>query len=63
VPTARGLVERPVASVEELRASLRALRPGEADALFYVADAMVASQAELIIESARVLLRADEVIE
>jgi putative ABC transport system substrate-binding protein len=47
------LLERPVASVEELRTGLRALRPGEADALFYVADAMVASQAELLVESAR----------
>jgi len=47
------LLERPVASVEELRAGLRALRPGEADAFFYVADAMVASQAELIIDTAR----------
>ena len=47
------LVERPVASVEELRAGLRTLRPGEVDAFFYVVDAMVASQAELIIESAR----------
>ena len=47
------LVERPVASIEELRTGLRALRPGEADAFFYVSDAMVASQAELIIESAR----------
>jgi putative ABC transport system substrate-binding protein len=47
------LVERHVTSVEELRAGLRALRPGEADALLYVADAMVASQMELIIESAR----------
>ena len=47
------LVERPVASVEELRAGLRTLRPGEVDAFFYVVDAMVASQAELIIDSAR----------
>jgi putative ABC transport system substrate-binding protein len=47
------LVERPVASIEELRAGLRALRPEEADAFFYVADAMVASQTELIIASAR----------
>ncbi len=47
------LVERPVASVEELRAGLRALRPGEADAFFYVSDAMVSSQAELIVEMAR----------
>jgi putative ABC transport system substrate-binding protein len=48
-----GLVERPVASVEELRAGLRALRPGEADAFFYVSDAMVSSQTELIVEMAR----------
>jgi putative ABC transport system substrate-binding protein len=47
------LIERPVASVEELRAGLRALRPGEADAYFHVSDAMVTSQTELIIESAR----------
>ncbi len=47
------LVERLVASVEELRTGLRALRPGEADALFYVSDAMVGSQEELIIETAR----------
>jgi putative ABC transport system substrate-binding protein len=46
------LIERPVASVEELRAGLRALRPGEADALFYVADAMVTSQAEMVIDIA-----------
>ncbi|HEV8530828.1 MAG TPA: ABC transporter substrate-binding protein [Methylomirabilota bacterium] len=47
------LAERPVASVEELRAGLRALRPGEADAFFYVGDAMVASQSALIIDAAR----------
>lgn len=47
------LDERPVASVEELRAGLHALRPGEADAFFFVSDAMVASEAGLIIESAR----------
>jgi putative tryptophan/tyrosine transport system substrate-binding protein len=47
------LVERPVASVEELRAGLRALRPGEADAFFYVGDAMVGSRPALIIEAAR----------
>jgi putative ABC transport system substrate-binding protein len=44
------LVERPVASVEALRAGLRALRPGEADAFFYVADAMVHSQADWIVD-------------
>jgi putative ABC transport system substrate-binding protein len=47
------LVERPVASVEELRAGLRALRPGEADAFFPVSDAMVISQEELIIDTMR----------
>ena len=47
------LVERPVASVEELRAGLRALRPGEAEAYYYVSDAMITSQAALIIEVAR----------
>ena len=47
------LLERPVASVEELRAGLHALRPGEADGLLYVADAMVSSHADLIIETAR----------
>jgi putative ABC transport system substrate-binding protein len=48
-----GLVERPVGSVEDLRAGLRALRPGEADAFFYIGDAMVFSQAELIIDTAK----------
>jgi putative ABC transport system substrate-binding protein len=47
------LVERRVASVEELRTSLRALRPGEADAIFYAGDAMVSSQAQLVIEVAK----------
>jgi putative ABC transport system substrate-binding protein len=46
------LVERPVVSAEELRVALSALRPGEVDAYFYVSDAMVSSQAELIIETA-----------
>ena len=47
------LVERRVASVEGLRASLRQLQPREADAFLYVSDAMVGSQAALIIEVAR----------
>jgi len=46
------LLERRVASVHELRASLRALRPGEADAYFQVTDALVASQTDLIIQTA-----------
>jgi putative ABC transport system substrate-binding protein len=48
-----GLVERRVTSVDELRAGLRALRPGEVDAFFYVSDAMVGSQEDFIIETAR----------
>jgi putative ABC transport system substrate-binding protein len=47
------LVERRVDSVEGLRASLRALRPREVDAFLYVSDAMVSSQAAVIIETAR----------
>ena len=46
------LVERRVASTEELRAGLRGLRPGEAEALLVI-DAMMGSQAALIIEIAR----------
>jgi putative ABC transport system substrate-binding protein len=46
------LLERPVASVAELRAGLEALRPGDADAFCYVADAMVNSQADRVIETA-----------
>jgi putative ABC transport system substrate-binding protein len=47
------LVERQVHTVSELRAALQALRPGEADAIFYVADAMVTSQMDAVIETAR----------
>ncbi len=47
------LVERHVASVKELQAGLKALRAREVDAYFYVADGMVASQAQLIIDTAR----------
>ena len=46
------LVERAVTSVEELRIALDALRPGEVDAFFYVADAMMTSQAPRIIKAA-----------
>jgi putative ABC transport system substrate-binding protein len=47
------LVERPVASVDELRMVLSALRAGEFDAFCYVADGMVASQSPLVVEAAR----------
>jgi putative tryptophan/tyrosine transport system substrate-binding protein len=46
-------VERHVASVEELQASLRALRAGEVDAVFEVSDALVNIQDQLIIDTAR----------
>jgi putative ABC transport system substrate-binding protein len=46
-------IERQVASVEELQKALQALKPGEADAYFYIADAMVVSQAQLIIDTAK----------
>jgi putative ABC transport system substrate-binding protein len=48
------LIERQVASVEELQASMRALRAGEVDAFFAVSDPMVTNQAELIIDTAKV---------
>ena len=47
------LVERPVTTVAELRAGVRALRPGDADAFCYMADAMVISQTEFIIDTAK----------
>jgi len=47
------IVERPVHSVDELRAGLRALRPGEVDGYFHVSDALTTSQADLLIEASR----------
>jgi putative ABC transport system substrate-binding protein len=46
-------VERHVTSVEELRKALQGLKAGEADVFFYTLDAMVASQAQLIIDTAK----------
>jgi putative ABC transport system substrate-binding protein len=46
-------VERHTTSVEELRKALQALKAGEADAYFFVQDAMVVSQAQLIIDTAK----------
>jgi ABC-type uncharacterized transport system substrate-binding protein len=48
------LVERHVASVEELQAGLRALRAGEFDAFFAIADPMVSNQDQLIINTTKV---------
>jgi putative ABC transport system substrate-binding protein len=46
-------IERHVTSVEELQKSVQALKPGEADAFFYTPDAMVVSQAQLIVDTAK----------
>jgi len=47
------VVERHVTSVEELRLGVKALKAQEADAFFYINDAMVTSQAQFIIDTAR----------
>jgi len=47
------LLERQVTSVEELRAGLRALRAGEADAYLSGVDAMVISQTAMILDTVR----------
>ena len=47
------LVERPVGSVEDLRLGLKVLKTQEVDAYFYTQDAMVVSQSQFIIDTAR----------
>jgi putative ABC transport system substrate-binding protein len=47
------IVERQVASVEELGTSMKALKPQDAYAYFYIAYAMAMSQAQYIIDTAR----------
>jgi putative ABC transport system substrate-binding protein len=44
------LIERHVQSVEALRTALAAIKPREADAYFYISDAMVNSHARLVID-------------
>jgi putative ABC transport system substrate-binding protein len=46
-------IERHVTSVDELQRSLQGLKAGEADVFFYTLDAMVVSQAQLIIDTAK----------
>jgi putative ABC transport system substrate-binding protein len=46
------LIEKHVRSTDELRESLKALQAGEADALFFINDAMVLSQDRLIVDTA-----------
>ena len=48
------LVERHIASAEELQAGVRALRTGEVDAYLAVSDAIASNQAQVIIDAARV---------
>jgi putative ABC transport system substrate-binding protein len=48
------IVERRAASVEELRLGLAALKAQDAEAYFYTNDAMVVSQAQSIIDTARI---------
>jgi putative ABC transport system substrate-binding protein len=46
-------IERQVGSIQELEKTLQALKTGEADAFFYVPDAMVVGQAQLVIDTAK----------
>jgi ABC-type uncharacterized transport system substrate-binding protein len=48
------VVERHIASIEELQAAMRALRVGEVDAIFAVPDPIVVNHDQLIIDTARV---------
>ena len=47
------IVEKQVTSVQDLRAHLTAFKPQDADAFFYINDAMVRSQAQIIIDTMR----------
>jgi putative ABC transport system substrate-binding protein len=46
-------IARHVTSIEQLRASVRSIRSGEADAYFEVSDGLVNSQDQMIIEAAK----------
>ena len=46
------IVERHIASVEDLRLGLKALKAQDADAYFFTPDAMVASQSQFIVDTA-----------
>jgi len=47
------VIERPVTSLEELRAGLRALRPGEVDGYLHASDASMTSYADVIVDALR----------
>lgn len=46
------LIERHVSSPEEVRKTLQEIKTKEADAFFYIADALMVSQAQLIVDTA-----------
>ena len=46
-------IERHVSSTDELRKGLQVLKGGEADAFFYIPDAMIVGQAQLIIDTSK----------
>jgi putative ABC transport system substrate-binding protein len=47
------LIERHVATIEDLRKGLQALKAGEVGAYFFIPDTMVVSQSQLIIDAAK----------
>jgi len=47
------LVESHVKSREDLQARLQTLKPGDVDAFFYISDANIGSQSQLIIDAAK----------
>ncbi len=47
------VVEKQVTSVQDIRAELASFRAGDADAFFYINDAMVRSQAQAIVDTMR----------
>jgi putative ABC transport system substrate-binding protein len=46
------VIERPVRSIEELHAALRALHPGKADGVMHISDSMITSDADYIVQAA-----------
>ena len=46
-------VERHVTSIDELKSMLQSIKTAEADAFFYTPDAMIGSQSQLIIDTAK----------
>jgi putative ABC transport system substrate-binding protein len=49
------LVERHIATTEELQANVRTLKAGELDALFSISDAIVNNQGQMIVDAAKAI--------